>query len=47
MVHHTQFIADLIRQGRLRLPGLAEGRIVFHDSCYLGRYNGVFQARAR
>ncbi len=40
--HHTQILADLLRQGRIRLNGQADGRIVFHDSCYLGRYNGVY-----
>lgn len=43
VIHHTQLIADLIRQGKLRLSGQVEERIVFHDSCYLGRYNDVYQ----
>jgi Fe-S oxidoreductase len=44
VVHHTQLISELVAAGRL--PAVAPGgaRIAFHDSCYLGRYNGEFQA---
>lgn len=43
VVHHTTFLADLIKEGKLKPHKGTMGEITFHDSCYLGRWNDVYQ----
>ncbi|RAP74859.1 hypothetical protein DL346_20570 [Paenibacillus montanisoli] len=42
--HHTTMLARLVAQGLLRPAHSVKERIVYHDSCYLGRYNGIYDA---
>jgi Fe-S oxidoreductase len=44
VLHHTQLLSRLISEGRLRPTGRVEATIAYHDPCYLGRHNDVYDA---
>jgi Fe-S oxidoreductase len=44
VLHHTELLHDLVATGALKPQKEVPGRITFHDSCYLGRYNDIYDA---
>jgi Fe-S oxidoreductase/nitrate reductase gamma subunit len=44
VIHHTQFLTELISSGKLKLTKPINKVITYHDSCYLGRANQIFEA---
>jgi Fe-S oxidoreductase/nitrate reductase gamma subunit len=47
VVHHSEFLSDLVSRGRLKLERPLGRTIVFHDPCYLGRYQDIYDAPRR
>ncbi len=43
VVHHSQFLSEKIREGRLNIGRSLAKRLTYHDPCYLGRYSGIYR----
>jgi Fe-S oxidoreductase len=44
VIHHTDFLLGLLAEGKLTPKKPVMGRVVYHDSCYLGRYNDIYES---
>jgi Fe-S oxidoreductase len=44
VVHHTDFLNGLLVAGKLKPTKPVKAKVVYHDSCYLGRYNGIYES---
>lgn len=43
VVHHSQFIGQMIQSGKLKPAQTLNAKVTFHDSCYLGRWNNIYE----
>jgi Fe-S oxidoreductase len=44
VIHHTDFLRSLVHSGRIKVSKEQHAKIIYHDSCYLGRYNSVYDS---
>ncbi len=42
VIHHAEFIDQLVKEGKIKLKQSLKGALTYHDPCYLGRYNNIF-----
>ena len=42
VIHHAEFIDQLVKDGKIKLKQSLAGALTYHDPCYLGRYNDIF-----
>ena len=43
VLHHTQILSQLVKEGKLKPVHRVDATVAYHDSCYLGRYNQIYQ----
>ncbi len=44
VIHHAVFLADRLKDGRLKINQALPKKLTYHDPCYLGRYSGIYEA---
>ena len=44
MLHHTELLASLVAEGRLKPVTPLQEKVAYHDPCYIGRYNDIYDA---